>query len=53
VAAGHSMNGRAQALAALLAPARQRTTEYGIPSAERMATARSEEGRRALTLKLV
>jgi len=34
-------------------PARQRTTEYGTPSAERMATARSEEGRRALTLKLV
>jgi FO synthase len=53
VAAGHSMNGRAQALAALLAPARQRTTEYGTPSAERMATTPSEEGRRVLTLKLV
>jgi FO synthase len=34
-------------------PARQRTTEYGTPSAERMATARSDAGRRALTLKLV
>ncbi|WP_448613685.1 bifunctional FO biosynthesis protein CofGH [Modestobacter sp. URMC 112] len=33
-------------------PARQRTTEYGTPSAERMATARSEEGRRALTLSI-
>ena len=39
--------------AAIGRPARQRTTEYGTPSAERMATARSEEGRRALTLKLV
>jgi FO synthase len=53
VGAGHSVNGCAQALAALLAPARQRTTEYGSPSAERMATARSDEGRRALTLELV
>ncbi len=34
-------------------PARQRTTEYGTPSAERMATARSDAGRAALTLKLV
>jgi FO synthase len=34
-------------------PARQRTTEYGTPSDERMATARSDAGRRALTLKLV
>jgi FO synthase len=34
-------------------PARQRTTDYGTPSAERMATARSDAGRRALTLKLV
>ncbi|MFQ1000721.1 bifunctional FO biosynthesis protein CofGH [Modestobacter sp. SSW1-42] len=34
-------------------PARQRTTEYGTPSAERMATARSDAGRQALTLKLV
>ncbi|WP_246078562.1 bifunctional FO biosynthesis protein CofGH [Modestobacter excelsi] len=33
-------------------PARQRTTEYGTPSAERMATARSDEGRRALTLSI-
>jgi FO synthase len=39
--------------AAIGRPARQRTTEYGTPSAERMATARSDEGRRALTLKLV
>jgi FO synthase len=34
-------------------PARQRTTDYGVPTAERLATARSEQGRRALTLKLV
>jgi FO synthase len=34
-------------------PARQRTTEYGTPSAERMATARTDAGRAALTLKLV
>jgi FO synthase len=33
-------------------PARQRTTEYGTPSAERIATARSEEGRRALDLSI-
>jgi FO synthase len=33
-------------------PARQRTTEYGTPSAERLATARSEHGRRALTLSI-
>ncbi|MEX5717474.1 bifunctional FO biosynthesis protein CofGH [Geodermatophilus maliterrae] len=33
-------------------PARQRTTEYGTPSAERMATARSDEGRRRLTLSI-
>jgi FO synthase len=33
-------------------PARQRTTEYGTPSAERMATARSDAGRRALTLSI-
>ncbi len=39
--------------AAIGRPARQRTTEYGTPSAERLATARSEEGRRALTLKLL
>ncbi|WP_222193183.1 bifunctional FO biosynthesis protein CofGH [Modestobacter italicus] len=39
--------------AAIGRPARQRTTEYGTPSPERMATARSDEGRRALTLKLV
>jgi FO synthase len=34
-------------------PARQRTTEYGTPSPGRMATARTEAGRAALTLKLV
>jgi FO synthase len=39
--------------AAIGRPARQRTTEYGTPTAERIATARSDEGRRALTLKLV
>jgi FO synthase len=39
--------------AAIGRPARQRTTEYGTPSAERLATARSEEGRSALTLKLL
>jgi FO synthase len=39
--------------AAIGRPARQRTTDYGTPSAERMATARTEEGRAALTLKLV
>jgi FO synthase len=39
--------------AAIGRPARQRTTEYGTPAAERMATARSDAGRRALTLKLV
>ncbi|MDP9392384.1 MAG: bifunctional FO biosynthesis protein CofGH [Actinomycetota bacterium] len=33
-------------------PARQRTTEYGTPSAERMATARSEDGRRRLNLSI-
>jgi FO synthase len=33
-------------------PAVQRTTEYGRPSAERLATARSDAGRRALTLSL-
>ncbi|MGY1631634.1 bifunctional FO biosynthesis protein CofGH [Geodermatophilus sp. SYSU D01186] len=38
--------------AAIGRPARQRTTEYGTPSAERTATARSEEGRRALTLSI-
>jgi FO synthase len=38
--------------AAIGRPARQRTTDYGTPSAERMATARSEEGRRALTLSI-
>jgi FO synthase len=38
--------------AAIGRPARQRTTEYGTPSAERMATARSEAGRRALTLSI-
>jgi FO synthase len=38
--------------AAIGRPARQRTTDYGTPSAERMATARSDEGRRRLTLSL-
>ncbi|MGK5114426.1 hypothetical protein, partial [Geodermatophilus sp. CPCC 205506] len=38
--------------AAIGRPARQRTTEYGTPTAERMATARTEEGRRALTLSI-
>ncbi|WP_448620597.1 bifunctional FO biosynthesis protein CofGH [Geodermatophilus sp. URMC 65] len=38
--------------AAIGRPARQRTTEYGTPSAERIATARSEEGRRALDLSI-
>jgi FO synthase len=38
--------------AAIGRPARQRTTEYGTPSAERLATARSEEGRRALDLSI-
>jgi FO synthase len=33
-------------------PARQRTTGYGAPPAERLATARSEEGRRRLTLSV-
>jgi FO synthase len=38
--------------AAIGRPARQRTTGYGTPSAERLATARSAEGRRALTLSI-
>jgi FO synthase len=38
--------------AAVGRPARQRTTEYGRPSAERLATARSDEGRRRLTLSI-
>jgi FO synthase len=38
--------------AAIGRPARQRTTEYGAPSAERLATARSDEGRRRLTLSV-
>jgi FO synthase len=38
--------------AAIGRPARQRTTDYGTPSAERLATARSEEGRRRLTLSI-
>ena len=38
--------------AAVGRPARQRTTDYGTPSAERLATARSEEGRRRLTLSI-
>ncbi|WP_222268757.1 bifunctional FO biosynthesis protein CofGH [Modestobacter marinus] len=36
--------------AAIGRPARQRTTDYGTPTAERLATARSEAGRRALKL---
>ncbi|SNS97428.1 FO synthase subunit 1 /FO synthase subunit 2 [Geodermatophilus saharensis] len=38
--------------AAVGRPARQRTTDYGMPSAERLATARSDAGRRALTLSI-
>ncbi|MPQ98224.1 7,8-didemethyl-8-hydroxy-5-deazariboflavin synthase [Modestobacter sp. I12A-02628] len=38
--------------AAIARPARQRTTDYGTPSAERLATARSDAGRRALTLSI-
>src|SRR3954471_15604586 len=38
--------------AAIGRPARQRTTEYGTPSVERIATARSDEGRRRLTLSI-
>jgi FO synthase len=38
--------------AAIGRPARQRTTDYGVPSEERLATARSEAGRRALTLSI-
>ena len=33
-------------------PARQRTTDYGTPSPERLATARTDAGRRALTLRI-
>ena len=33
-------------------PARQRTTEYGVPDPERVSTARSDHGRRALTLSV-
>lgn len=36
--------------AAIGRPARQRTTEYGTPSPERLATARSDAGQRALTV---
>jgi FO synthase len=40
-----------EAIAASLGrPARQRTTDYGTPAAERVATARSDEGRRRLSL---
>ncbi|SNS36659.1 FO synthase subunit 1 /FO synthase subunit 2 [Geodermatophilus pulveris] len=38
--------------AAIGRPARQRTTGYGTPPAERIATARSAEGRRALDLSI-
>src|SRR3954470_3813964 len=38
--------------AAIGRPARQRTTEYGTPSDERLRTARSDDGRRALTLSI-
>jgi FO synthase len=42
-----------EALAAAIGrPARQRTTEYGTPSEERLRTARSDEGRRNLTLSI-
>jgi FO synthase len=54
-----SQNGSLKTIAELEAiaaavgrPARQRTTEYGTPSAERIATARSDEGRRRLTLAI-
>jgi FO synthase len=33
-------------------PARQRTTEYGTPPTERLTTARTDAGRRALTLSI-
>jgi len=33
-------------------PARQRTTEYGVPATERVSTARSDDGRHALTLSV-
>ncbi|PWW25253.1 FO synthase subunit 1 /FO synthase subunit 2 [Geodermatophilus normandii] len=38
--------------AAIGRPARQRTTDYGTPSDERLATARSDAGRQALTLSI-
>jgi FO synthase len=38
--------------AAIGRPARQRTTDYGTPSAERLTTARTDQGRRALTLSI-
>ncbi|MGY1617012.1 bifunctional FO biosynthesis protein CofGH [Geodermatophilus sp. SYSU D00691] len=38
--------------AAIGRPARQRTTDYGTPTAERLRTARTDEGRRALTLSI-
>jgi FO synthase len=42
-----------EALAASIGrPARQRTTGYGTPTPERLATARSDEGRRHLTLSI-
>lgn len=42
-----------EALAAAIGrPARQRTTDYGTPTDERLATARSDAGRRALTLQI-
>jgi FO synthase len=39
--------------AAIGRPARQRTTDYGTPTPERLATARSDAGRRALTLTVL
>ena len=38
--------------AAIGRPARQRTTDYGTPTQERLTTARSHAGRRALTLSI-
>ena len=38
--------------AAIGRPARQRTTEYGTPSDERLRTARTDDGRRRLTLSI-
>ncbi len=45
--------GELEAIAAAVGrPARQRTTEYGTPSAERLAAARADEARHRLTLTI-